>query len=80
MTSTAEGHQRLISVSICLSVRPLRRKCDEDQLSNDYCTATASHIPHPPLPYPRHWGSPWLWRNLILLNLRFAHPRHWGPR
>lgn len=35
------------------------------------------HSP-PPLPHPRYWDSPWLWRNFILLNRCFALPRNFG--
>jgi hypothetical protein len=92
---TSRGTQRPASIFVCL--RQLRRKCDDDQLSN-YCTATGRglrepastpsklvisrvlrcHLPYPALIHPRHWDSPWFWLNFILLNLSFAHPRHWG--
>jgi hypothetical protein len=35
---------------------------------------------HLPLPHPRHWGSKWLWRTLVLHNLCFAYLRARGSR
>ena len=52
----------------------------ENQCIDSLSRVLQSHLPHPPLPHPRHGGSPWFWCNLTFRNLCSAHLRHRGTR
>jgi hypothetical protein len=42
----------------------------EDQSIDSLSLVRQSHLPHPPLPHPRDWGSRWIWCNLCSAHLR----------